>query len=181
MSVSESTIWLTSRIRMRAEFRLRRMSNWLTALTVWYSTVLVCLTFIQIAFDANKNRDVISAIIAVSVFSLSLYIPSLSLLYRAGKYRECYLKLQRLIDSGLDVREINDKYYDILDGYENHSSKDRRDFIVKSYFDKQKVNDNAGELLPSKAMIFGSFVDYLKFHVIFALAFLAPLLLYKVI
>lgn len=148
-------IWFTAHIRMRSEARLRSNSTRLNILIFWFSTALTCLTVYQLTAPKSVNRDVISAVLAICVFGLSIFIPTFGLERQADKYRECYLKLQRLLETESDDVKITPLYHDILEAYPNHPSHDYVDFVVDSYLRNQNLRSGGDPVTPSWAMIAG--------------------------
>lgn len=171
-------IWLTAHIRMSSERRLRNTSRTLSYLTVWYSTVLTCLTVYQLIADKNVFRDVTSAALAVALLALSTFVPSLNLEQQADKYRDCYLKLQRLLDTIDSDKELTLAYYDILDAYPNHPPSDYYDFVVKSWLIGQKINSSGNAILPTYSMHGGYWLRRIGKSFATAVAGLAPCSLY---
>jgi len=149
-------IWITAHVRMRSESKLRSLSRRLAFITVWYSTVLTCLTVYQLVAPNEVFRDVAAAAFAVAVLALSIFIPSLNLDQRADRFRECYLKLQRILETTTDDNSLKFAYFDILDAYPNHSTADHTDFIVSSYLNKQEVK-YAGVAIPITVPMLASF------------------------
>lgn len=145
-------IWLTARIRMISEARLRSLSRTLSVLTVWYSTILTCLTVYQLTVPADSVRNVASAALAIAVLVLTVFVPSLNLDSDADRFRECYLKLQRLLDTVPDHEALNLAYHDILEAYPNHTNRNRTDCIAASHLDGAKLSTAGKEIQVSFSM-----------------------------
>lgn len=171
-------IWITAHIRMRSESRIRALSKRLTFVTVWYSTVLTCLTVYQLVAPKVTFRDVTSAALAIAVLALSMFVPSLNLDQQADRFRECYLKLQRILDIVADDEALKTAYYDILDAYPNHPPTDRTDFIVSSYLNGQEVTNSGKPIEPTWAMLVSYWFRQVRGILVTVLAGLAPALLY---
>lgn len=170
--------WFTAHVRMRTEARLRRLSWFFKFLIFWSSTVLTCLTVYQLTAPKNADRDIISAAIAIFVFALSIFIPSLNLEKQAEKFRECYLRLQRLMDTEVCDKNFSSEYYNVLDVYPNHAKRDYTDFIVISALNKQYISRGGSEVSPTCFM----WVSYFSRRICAFLALVAvvvsPSLLY---
>lgn len=171
-------IWITAHIRMKTERRLRVTAKALNVLTVWYSTILACLTVYQLVAPKAVFRDVACAVLAVAVLALSIFVPSLNLDQQADRFRECYLKLQRLLDTLADDEALKTPYYDVLDAYPNHPPGDRTDFVVSSHLAGQKLT-SAGEPIETTLTMLASYWSRQAFRLVCAgVAYLAPGLLY---
>lgn len=171
-------VWLTAHVRMGSERRLRLTSRILNYLTVWYSTVLTCLTVYQLIASKNPVRDVTSAALAVVLLALSIFIPSLSLDQQADRFRECYLKLQRLLDTVSEDTILKVSYYDILDAYPNHPPKDYTDFVVASRIKNQELTTSGNLVLPTNSMYVSYWFRRFLGFFITSVAVIAPGLLY---
>jgi hypothetical protein len=171
-------VWFTAHIRMRTERRLRLMSRILNCLTVWYSTVLTCLTVYQLIASNNPVRDVASAALAIVLLALSIFVPSLNLEQQADRFRECYLKLQRLLDTVTDDTILNISYYDILDAYPNHPPMDYTDFIVSSKLAGQNLTTSGKPVLPTIFMFASYWFRRFFGLIITVVAVVSPGLLY---
>jgi hypothetical protein len=171
-------VWITAHIRMRSESRLRTLSRRLTYVTVWYSTMLTCLTVYQLVAPKDPFRDATSAALAIAVLALSMFVPSLNLDQQADRFRECYLKLQRLLDTVADDEELQSAYYDVLDAYPNHPPTDRTDFIVSAYLNGQEVTNSGRPIETTRAMLASYWFRQVRGVVVAVLGGLAPALLY---
>ena len=171
-------IWITAHIRMRSESRLRALSRKLTYVTVWYSTMLTCLTVYQLVAPKEAFRDTTSAALAIAVLALSMFVPSLNLDQQADRFRECYLKLQRILDTIADDEALTTAYYDILDAYPNHPPTDRTDFIVSSHLNGQEVTSSEKTIETTWLMLASYWFRQVRGTVLTVLAGLAPALLY---
>jgi hypothetical protein len=174
-------IWITAHVRMRTERRLRSVSKTLNFVTVWYSTILTCLTVYQLVAEKDMLRDVASAALAIAVLALSIFIPSLNLDQQADRFRECYLKLQRLLDTVSDEDMLKSQYFDVLDAYPNHPPTDHIDFVVASDRSGKEVT-NAGETVKITRSMKADYWFRKVRGISFALAgYAAPALLYFIL
>lgn len=171
-------VWLTAHVRMRTEARLRRQSRFLNFLIFWFSTALTCLTVYQLTAVKSPVRDMTSAALAIVVLALSIFVPSLNLDQQADKFRECYLKLQRLLDYTKDNDILLSSYYDVLEAYPNHPANDYIDFVVISKFNNQTLTSSEKTILPTKTMCASHWLRRIASFLAAAAAMLAPGLLY---
>lgn len=174
-------IWITAHIRMKTERRLRSISKTLNFVTVWYSTILTCLTVYQLVASKDAFRDVASAALAIAVLTLSVFVPSLNLDQQADRFRECYLKLQRLLDTVTDNDALKTAYYDVLDAYPNHPPTDRTDFIVASKMSGQEITSSGKPVEATNSMFVGYWYRQGRAATFVAGGFLAPALLYFIL
>lgn len=161
-------VWQTRGSRFNAHARLEQHAN-LSNLTISILTVYIIglnlfplISFLKSKFTV-EDTGYITIILSVLILSISQYISSQEYRLKASRFHNCGKELSRiyeelsrykenptnvLID---DIKEISDRYNDILDKYEeNHSSLDfemfKRDnmsefnniknpkwFIIKTY------------------------------------------------
>lgn len=180
-TVLRDRIWITSRVRMKSESRLRQANRYWTFVTFWYSTVLTCLTVYQLVAEKDPARDIISATLAILLLALSIYLPSLNLEQQADRYRECYLKLQSLRDTVKDDKALTREYYEVLQSYPNHPSSDYDDFVVSALLAGQSVFNGESEVKPTFSMHVGFWLRKAVRASSGVLIILAPILLYFVL
>lgn len=171
-------IWLTAHIRMKTERRLRSTSRTLNYITVWYSTILTCLSVYQLVAEKQVFRDVASAMLAIAVLTLSIFVPSLNLDQQADRFRECYLKLQRLLDTISDYDALKTAYHDVLEAYPNHASRDYTDFVLASHLAKQELTSCGKPIVPTITMHVGYWFRQVRGVTLAGLGYLAPSFIY---
>lgn len=171
-------IWLTAHIRMKTERRLRSTSRTLNYITVWYSTILTCLSVYQLVAEKQVFRDVASAVLAIAVLALSIFVPSLNLDQQADRFRECYLKLQRLLDTIADDDALTTAYHDVLDAYPNHPPRDYTDFVLASHLANQRLTSAGNPIVPTIPMQIGYWFRQVRGVAVAGAGYLAPGLLY---
>lgn len=132
---------------MITEAHLLRSARLWDLLIIWYSTWLTCLTVSQLVFQPSKANALISAVLAIVVLVLSVYVPTLGLKQRAELFRSCYLKLQRLLDEEIDDDHLTTKYHDVLSEYPNHSRCDWISHLVSAHKDGQPLT-TGGKMIP---------------------------------
>jgi len=140
--------------------------------------MLTCLTVYQLVAPKETFRDATSAALAIAVLALSMFVPSLNLDQQADRFRECYLKLQRLLDTVADDEALKTAYYDVLDAYPNHPPTDRTDFMVSSYMNGQEVTNSGKPIETTWTMLASYWFRQLRGVVAAVLGGLAPALLY---
>jgi hypothetical protein len=153
----------------------------LTFITVWYSTVLTCLTVYQLVAEKDFVRDTTSAALAVILLALSLFLPSLNLEQQADRYRECYLKLQALLDTIRDDKNLTKAYYEVLQAFPNHPPSDYGDFIVSAKMTGQEVSSGGRQIKPTCMMQVGFWFRRFVAAALFSLSLAAPGLIYFIL
>lgn len=136
-------IYLTAKVRMNAEVRLRNTGKGLNYLITWYSFCLICLSLIDITdiFEL-KYFGVISVICSIGLLVMSLLLQGERHLERADRYRDCYLKLQTLYRSDAAPAQKISVYDAILLDYDNHEDCDY-DVTLFDAWRRNKVLRNA--------------------------------------
>jgi hypothetical protein len=138
--------WLTGRTRMVTEARLIRQGRLWNLLIIWYSVGLTCLTVFQLYNEPDESISLVAAILAVSVLSLSIYIPTLGFERQAELFRRCYLRLQRLVDETTDNAELTKQYHEILAEFPNHPTRDWSAFLIASQLAGNPPTNDGNEI-----------------------------------
>lgn len=90
--------------------------------------------------------DKITIVLSLFLFGSSLIIYGFRFVETANKHRDCYLKLQRLIESYERQSDPGAAYHDILAQFPNHAPRDYEDFVLSgTLFDRKtlKIGDKA--------------------------------------
>lgn len=173
---SDENIWLTSRTRMISEARCRRLGQYGNLLVAWYSLWLIGLTIYDLFDESDQQLGVALVILSVFVFALSLIMPSMGFEERASRFRECYLRLQRLLSEDISAKEKTQRYHDILEGYANHTTLDWDIMLVQAFLRKQDIkvgNEQRDPTLAQWIKVFGHFTLTILFGIAL---FLSPFL-----
>lgn len=167
-------IYLTSKIRMTSEVRLKLTGKLLNALITWYSFVLIALSVADIAKIIEfKYFSTFSVAYSVGTLVASLILQGERHQERAERFRECYLKLQGIYRStALTDEEKLQDYQKILDNYENHSDYDYQSVVVSSWWNSKTLENLSGKLKPSLQNFF-----YIGFRKVLSFFFWASLFL----
>lgn len=144
-------IYLTSRIRMTAEVRLKRAGKLINYLITWYSFSLIALSVLDTSKVFNiPNFSVFSIAFSIAILVASLILQGERHQERAERFRECYLKLQGLYrNQSLAPESVIESYQNILDNYENHSEYDYQSTIVSAWWNGKKLNNSSGAITVS--------------------------------
>lgn len=147
MSSITDKVWITGRIRMVTEARLRRRAHLWNFLIVWYTVGLTCLSVYQLISENDASRNLASTVLSILVLSLTIFIPTLGFERKADQFRECYLRLQRLLDNTIDAVHLSNEYHDILERFPNHPSRDWHSLLVTSKMAERPI-ENDGNTVP---------------------------------
>ena len=150
-----SRIWLTYKARINAERRLKGYGILAHLAITWYSFLLIVLGILQSRIDAASGADAgpLAIILSVLVFGLSLLFYGFRFEERAGQFRECYLKLQRLWqDEGAALEKL-EAYSGILDHYPNHEQRDFDKVIFEGWQRGNQIYNSTGPIQVTRSLI----------------------------
>lgn len=119
-----------------------------------------------------------SAVLAIALLALSIFVPSLNLDQQADRFRECYLKLQRLLDTISDEVVLVSAYYDVLDAYPNHPPRHYQDLLAASYLSKQALTSGGTSIPVTTMMLFAYYFRQFRSAAFSGAGYAAPSLLY---
>ena len=148
---SNPSIYLTYKTRMVAEARCRFRARFSDILVAWYSLWLIALSIIDLKASDGSSHAVLLVIVSIFVFALSLIVPALGFGEAAVKHRECYLRLQRLNLETLADEVRDQRYFDVLEGYPNHSDADWDTMLVQAAKRGQILHNRTGPIVVTKA------------------------------
>jgi hypothetical protein len=143
-------IYLTYKTRMLAEARCKFRARFWNVMVAWYSLWLIALSVIDLKSPEGKGHALAIVVLSIFVFSLSLIIPSIGLDEKAVRHRECYLRLQRLRAEKLSETAKLQRYFDILEGYPNHSDIEWDATVVRANMRGQSLVNNSGPIVATK-------------------------------
>jgi hypothetical protein len=125
-------LWITSKLRMGAERRFRTLEYiWHIVLCI-ISILIISVSIFSENLNANFPSQSYNIIASVFILSITLIIFGFRFGETAAQHRECYLKIQSLINSSKQKSELQEEYNKILCAYPNHSEFDYKNFIIKS-------------------------------------------------
>lgn len=168
-------IYLTARIRIKSESRLRWNAKILNLVIIWYSFVTILLSIADIAkFIEIEFFSTLSVSYSIGILIFSLIMNSEKYQERAERFRECYLKLHRLYkDKSISIEERVAEYHKLLDNYENHSDYDYQTALVSAWWNGKSLYNSEKELKAGWnhiAYVFlRNFMSVLKWIIIFFL------------
>lgn len=139
-------VWITQKSRMKSEQRLHKYNKYLNFLIVYYAFFLICLSVFRLgnsSFGVNASAELV---LSVGVFSLSIFAFASDFGGGASKYRECYLRLGKLLASTKSDEDIRKEYNEILAGYENHKEADYTRLVIeRKLIRKQSLKGSSGK------------------------------------
>lgn len=150
----EEKIYLTYKTRMTTEARLRFTARIANAMLMWYSFSLIAFSLLDLSKQFNiSNFSMISAVVSIALFAMSLFVYGERYTDRAEQFRSCYLKLQELYNSDISTPDKMKRYAEILSIYENQSDRDYDEMLFDAFLRGQKLENAAGKVQ----------IGYLKF------------------
>lgn len=134
MSAVSDRIWITSKTRMISERRYQAY-DLAAHLVINAASMTLLLTSIYPAeigaiVPGLSKLNVASSLI---LFASTLLVYGFKFGEKAARYRECYLKLQEILDLGLSDREMGERYSAVLECYPNHADRDYYDLVVERH------------------------------------------------
>lgn len=147
-------IYLTYKTRMTTEARLREKAFLSNAFLAWYSFTLIVFSLMDISSKfLITNFSMISAVVSIAIFAMSLFLYGQRYTERADQFRECYLKLQSLYQSELSMAVKMTKYSEIIALYENQSDRDFDEMVFDCYLRGQVLQNSVGILKISRSIL----------------------------
>lgn len=146
-------IWSTRVSRVNAEKRLKHKEAFAEGLNIYYSCFTVILSIFLIFVQNEKLSNFLSAIsltMTIVVTICILYCKSLRYADRARDYKSNYTDLQRLelslkhLSSIGELKDIENQYYILLKGAENHIPYDYYKTVCES---NKSFKEKKGEKL----------------------------------
>lgn len=141
-------VYVTKKTRMNSEVRLNRNNIHSIILVNVYTFTILCYSIISIKYEANDIFTLMSVIVSVALFGVSLFVSLYGFREKALAFKNSYLEMSG-IENKLSIlllrkdlsneeltskfSEYQDNYTEILNKIDNHVEKD---------FIKYKVNSN---------------------------------------
>lgn len=171
-------IFITYKTRMLSEALARSRARFYTALIPWYSFLVIALSISQgFGYYNGNGSSLFIAIASVGIFGLSLYINGHELWQRADEFKDCYLKLTQIYESGDSEDQKMAAYNSVLQLYENQSDSHYDEMVFDAHFRGQKLWNSQGPIDVTVTVcikvVFKKFTRYAGRVLLFA----APLLL----
>lgn len=129
-------IWFTYKARIAAEVRFRNNDVHSQFLLVWYAILSAAGSIVAIRHEKflGPDTDILSAILAVALLAISMFVATRDFRGRALMMRANHLALKCLYDElragTVPITEKPRRYAKLLQECENHSPYDDRYFRV---------------------------------------------------
>lgn len=174
----DDKIWITSRVRMIAERKSKRNQNISYLAVTYYSLFTVVLSIFSDYYKSTYSLvEEINLAASVIVLVSSLVAGGFRFETRATVYRECYLKLQKLLDDDVDPKEKKERYNEVLWDYPNHSDNDYYDLIINHvYWEGKKLTNGEHPLNPTCFMWASYLFRHSFYYTVVLLLFACPAL-----
>lgn len=171
-------IWITSRVRMISERKALRNQNFSYIIVTYYSLFTVILSVFSSYYSKTYLLlEQLNLSASVVVLVASLVAGGFRFESSATVFRECYLKLQKLLAEDLPPSVKAERYSEILWDYPNHSSNDYYDFIVNhTLWENKNLNSGDDVLKYTLYMCISYFARRVFYYGVMTLLFLGPLL-----
>ena len=176
MSNVKDNIWITSRARMIVERKSLRNQT-ASYLTVTYYSIFTILISIFSEFYSKtySKLDEINLAASVVVLVASLVAGGFRFEAKANVFRECYLKLQKLLKDNCTEEQRASRYDDILWDYPNHTTADYYDLIIQhTYWEGKKLTNGSEEIKRTKYIWFSYIFRRATYYGIISFLFLVP-------
>lgn len=160
---ADNRIWMTKKMRMESEARLKRNHILSNIIINYYTFAVLAFSIWSLVLDpesyVSKYVTLMTVISSVGLFGVTLLISSLGYRERALQFKESYLKLDSLESefkhlsrsayqlSKEDVIErfhiLEKKYFDILALSDNHDPIDTKKLIIDREMEGYKLHVNS--------------------------------------
>lgn len=139
----DNKVWITKKSRMNAEQRVNR-NDLNTQIIINYYTFWVLAASIWSLKEDNININILTVIMSVGLFGISIFINSMNYKEKALKYKDSYHRLshlesqlQQLLESDRSLNGLKEKlqqyrnsYNNILELTDNHSCIDYEKVLI---------------------------------------------------
>ena len=155
---------------MQAEKRYKSYSLLSHLLLSYYALLMIFLSIFSESISTFMPIPQISIALSVSIFATSLIVYGFKYGETAQLHRECYLRLQRLLNIILEKQ-----YHEIIAGYPNHSKIDFDELVLdRVFWKKEKLNNSKGTISATKRMMARIYIRGLAFWIVFLTLVLFP-------
>lgn len=136
---------------MTTEVRLRRQARFYNFMVSWYSFWTIVASLIELTGKYSlMYSNIVLAVFAVGIFSVSLYILGERYSDRAEQIKNCYLELQALYNGVINTDDKMKRYADILRKYENQTDDDYDEMMFDAFLRNQSLENSYGPIKISK-------------------------------
>lgn len=127
-----NNIWFTRKARIRASERLLENDFHAQCILIYYSSLVVCVSILDLGVDDifNGKAGVILCALSVAVLVLSSFITSINFKGRGLAFKDNYISLHALYEkvNASNTQQLSpiqtDEYFELLKNCENHLDLD---------------------------------------------------------
>lgn len=149
-------VWTTKKIRILAEERMNNYNFHSIILINFYTFTILCYSILGLKYPSNERIIVMSVIISVALFGVSLFISLYGFREKSLAYKMSHIELTKIetklniliLDENINKQELlkkfnkyQDEYTEILSKTENHRYIDYLKYITarKEATDIQRI------------------------------------------
>lgn len=130
----DGRVWVTKKCRIEAESRMLFFHRYVMVLINYYTFLVLGISIYSLAFSGAVPEmvNIISVLISIALFGISLYTSAHSYKDKANSYKECYIKLMD-IESELEslLLKLNGQNSLMIESEFKRIKKDYKDIIEK--------------------------------------------------
>ena len=138
----DNKVWMTKKSRMESEARMKK-NDFISQIAITYYTFLAMVVSVYGIVNNDNNLGVLSLVISIGLFGLSLFISAIDFKGKAYGYKEAYTQLsdvendlENLLHSDNDnelydkFKQLKEQYNSIIKLTDNHDTIDF--YVVKN-------------------------------------------------
>lgn len=152
----DNRVWVTKKIRILAEERMNNYNFHSIILVNFYTLAILCYSIVGLKYPSNEKIIVMSAIVSVALFGVSLFISLYGFREKSLAYKMSHIELTKIetslnilaLDKNIEEEDLlnkfkkyQNKYTEILSKTDNHRNIDYLKYSVmnKIATDYQKI------------------------------------------
>lgn len=142
----KNRIWMTAKSRIHAEKRYRHYNIVSHIILVFLSIGVIGSTLLKGDLPPIIPLDELTILLSVFVMAATIVVFGFRFGEIATLHRECYLRLQSLLDRDETIDEFKRCYHEILGAYPNHASIDYESLVLdRTFLTKKNLKRLDGE------------------------------------
>lgn len=141
-------IYLTARIRMQSEIRLKRKNFIANTTNAYYSFLLICISIpgSMETFKIDLPQNIV-LMLSIALLATSIFLQGERYAERAAAFKQSYLEFQTLYhDASKTDEEKMREYYTKLANCENQSDADYRSAVVSAWLNGKSLRNSNGPI-----------------------------------
>jgi hypothetical protein len=124
-------IWVTRISRVNAEARLQNKEKFVQGINVYYSCVTIVYSILSYV-NHDDSLSLVTIFMTISLLITIMHLNAQNFSGQAHEFRDNYTEFQKLeleldnieLNSTVDLKDIEERYCDLLKKYNNHISFD---------------------------------------------------------